>query len=109
MQAMETMLEVGGSSGKHSFLLLIKETGGLEEEFNRFVMLREAGNHLSPPHLGCPTGGVCAHGAGHQHLWVHRLSLLQVIGDQVCQAVNENWVGVGCSTSRNPLGPDLST
>ena len=29
---MLTMLEVVGSSGKHSFLLLIKETSGLEEE-----------------------------------------------------------------------------
>ena len=64
--------------------------------------------HLSPPHLGGPAGGIGAHGAGHQHLRVHRLSLLQVIGHQVRQALNEDGVGVWGRASCDPLSTDFS-
>merc|ERR1719352_761049 len=88
---METMLWEDGSSDKHSFLLFIKETSG-----------------LSPPHLGGPAGGVRAHGAGHQHLRVHRLTLLQVIGHQVRQALDEYGIGVRGRASRDPLSTNFS-
>ena len=43
------------SSGKHSFLFLIKETGRLGKEFNVSLnMSQVVDNHLGPPHLGSP-------------------------------------------------------
>merc|ERR1719447_2043212 len=77
-------------SSKYSFLLLIEEASG-----------------LSPPHLRGPAGGICTHGAGHQHLRVDSLSLLQVVGHQVCHALDEDRICVGRRASCDPLCPDL--
>ena len=92
-------------SSKYSFLLLIEEASGLKEIF--LGLCQRRADHLSPPHLRGPAGGICAHGAGHQHLRVDSLSLLQVVGHQVCQAIDEDRICVGRRASCDPLCPNL--